>query len=224
MFTEEDYLQLSGIQHFCFCRRQWALIHVENLWTDNAHTVEGELLHSRVHDGDLSESRGDLYVERDVSFHSATLGVSGKTDALEFHRCREGGISLQGREGLWLPYPVEYKKGTAKSIDADRWQLCGQAMCLEEMLCCAIPEGALYYGETRRREVVAFTGELREAVRAALAEMHDYAKRGYTPKAKGKTQRVCAACSMREYCMPRMQRCPTVADYLRTSGEEEERL
>lgn len=138
-------MQLSGIQHFCFCRRQWALIHVENVWQENEHTVAGELLHARAHDADFAESRGDTYIQREVSFHSATLGVSGKCDVLEFHRCQDG-IPLRNREGLWLPYPVEYKKGSSKLSDADRLQLCGQAMCLEEMLCCAIPEGALFYG------------------------------------------------------------------------------
>lgn len=218
IYREEDYLQLSGIQHFAFCRRQWALIHLEDLWYDNEHTVAGEQLHERAHDADFSESRGDVYIQREVSFFSATLGVSGKCDVLEFHRCREDGITLHGREGAWLPYPVEYKKGSSKLSDVDRLQLCGQAMCLEEMLCCAIPEGALFYGETRRREVVPFTSALRHEVQSALAEMHDYAKRGYTPKVK--PHKGCHGCSLQEFCMPRMQRCPSVAEYLRASGEE----
>lgn len=211
-------MQLSGIQHFCFCRRQWALIHVENVWQENEHTVAGELLHARAHDADFAESRGDTYIQREVSFHSATLGVSGKCDVLEFHRCQDG-IPLRNREGLWLPYPVEYKKGSSKLSDADRLQLCGQAMCLEEMLCCAIPEGALFYGETRRREIVPFSAELRQAVRSALAEMHDYAKRGYTPKVK--PHQGCHGCSIQENCMPKMLRRPSVAEYLRASREEE---
>lgn len=212
-------MQLSGIQHFTFCRRQWALIHVEDVWHDNEHTVEGELLHERAHDADFAESRGDTYIQREVSFHSATLGVSGKTDVLEFHLCTDGGVPLRGKEGLWLPYPVEYKKGSSKISDADRLQLCGQAMCLEEMLCCGIPEGALFYGETRRREVVLFSEELRQAVRSALAEMHDYAKRGYTPKVK--PHKGCHGCSIQETCMPKMLRRPSVAEYLRSAREEE---
>ena len=110
MYSEDDYLMLSGLQHFVFCRRQWALIHIENLWEENLRTVEGNLMHEKAHDSSFCESRGDLYILRGVSIHSSVLGVSGKCDVLEYHR-QDTGISLMGKEGLWQPYPVEYKKG-----------------------------------------------------------------------------------------------------------------
>ena len=157
-FNDEDFLQLSGLQHFKFCRRQWALIHIENQWAENYRTTDGAILHENAHNGAFSENRGDLLVTRDMRIFSRSLGVSGACDVLEFHR-GETGIPLKGREGLWQPYPVEYKRGKPKEGTEDALQLCGQAMCLEEMLCCEIPRGALYYGEPRRRTEVDFTPE-----------------------------------------------------------------
>ena len=122
--------------------------------------IEGSIMHTRAHDEKQRERRGDTLVLRDLQVFSPTLGVSGKCDVVEFHADPDG-VTLRGENGLWLPYPVEYKRGSPKSHDADRLQLCCQAMCLEEMLCCCVPEGSLFYGETRRRDVVEFTAELR---------------------------------------------------------------
>ena len=150
-YKEEDFLQLSGLQHFKFCRRRWALIHIENQWAENYRTIDGSILHQNAHDSQFRESRGDRVITRGVSINSSLLGVSGQCDVLEYHR-EDTGIPLAGKEGLWQPYPVEYKRGCRREDTGDALQLCGQAMCLEEMLCCDIPEGALYYGEIRRRE------------------------------------------------------------------------
>jgi CRISPR-associated exonuclease Cas4 len=210
-YREDEWLQLAGLQHFAFCRRQWALIHIEQLWAENLRTVEGDLLHRKAHDNADRESRGDVYILRGVSIQSRTLGVSGQCDVIEFHRC-EYGIPLQAKEGLWKPYPVEYKRGRPKENDADRLQLCVQAMCLEEMLSCEIPQGALFYGETRRREEVDFTEELRKLVRDYLAEMHNCFKRGYTPKVK--PFKGCNACSLAELCLPKMSRRQCVSEYI----------
>ena len=136
---EEDFLQLSGLQHFAFCRRQWALIHIEQQWGENLRTVEGDLLHRRAHDEQARERRGDILILRGLSVASAALGISGKCDVVEF-RADSGGISLRGEEGLWVPFPVEYKRGSPKPHRADELQLCAQAMCLEEMLCCTVSE------------------------------------------------------------------------------------
>ena len=136
--SEEDFLPLSGLQHFKFCRRQWALIQIENLWAENFRTTDGAILHENAHNGDFSESRGDRLITRDMRIFSRTLGVSGACDVLEFYRSGTG-IPLRDKEGLWQPYPVEYKRGRPKETTADALQLCGQAMCLEEMLCCEIP-------------------------------------------------------------------------------------
>ncbi|MFV0413791.1 MAG: CRISPR-associated protein Cas4 [Oscillospiraceae bacterium] len=193
-YSEEDFLLLSGLQHFQFCRRQWALIHVENQWAENYRTVDGALLHQNAHDKAFSETRKDVVTTRGMNVFSRTLGVSGECDVLEFHR-RENGIPLKGRGGLWQPFPVEYKRGGPKPHNGDELQLCGQAMCLEEMLCCPISEGALYYGEVRRRQPVLFTEELRAGVRGALAEMRGLLQRGHTPRVK--PTKACNACSLK---------------------------
>lgn len=216
-YQEDDYLQLSGLQHFAFCRRQWALIHIENQWAENYRTVDGQLMHQRVHDQEFRESRGDRLTVRGLAVHSAKLGVSGQCDAVEFFR-DPAGVPLRGREGLWLPYPVEYKRGKPKEHDADELQLCAQAMCLEEMLCCAVPEGALYYGEPRRRTVVRYTPELCGQVRDYLQEMHELYDRRYTPKVK--PTKACNACSLKDLCLPKLPSRKKVADYLAVSLEE----
>ena len=163
-YNEEDYLMLSGLQHFRFCRRQWALIHIENQWEENYRTIDGKIVHENAHDQSFTESRGDIIITRGVNVFSRTLGVSGQCDVLEYHR-DENGYSFNGKEGKWRPYPVEYKRGAPRNDTGDVLQLCGQAMCLEEMLCCDIPKGALYYNETRRRVSVDFTEELRREVK-----------------------------------------------------------
>ena len=126
-YQEEDYLQLSGIQHFKFCRRQWALIHIENQWAENYRTTDGEIMHKKAHADNLSESRGDIYITRGMRVVSPTLGVSGTCDIVEFHKAGDG-VPLKNKEGLWRPYPVEYKRGKPKEHTADELQLCGQAM------------------------------------------------------------------------------------------------
>lgn len=216
-FEQEDFLQLSGLQHFAFCRRQWALIHVEVQWADNLRTVEGDLFHHRAHDEKLRERRENLLILRNLPVFSPTLGVSGRCDVVEF-RADPQGVSLHGEEGLWLPYPIEYKKGAPKSHNADVLQLCAEAMCLEEMLCCSVPEGALFYGEPRRRTVVEFTEEVRGEVKRMLEEMHALARRGYTPKVK--PSKSCNACSLKELCLPALLRGRTASAYLRQAMEE----
>lgn len=160
MDAREDGLLMSGIQHFAFCRRQWALIHIEQQWQENARTAQGQLDHVRCHDETLSEKRDNVFTVRGMRVFSRKLNLSGACDVVEFHKDKNG-ISLEGQPGFWLPYPIEYKHGREKETDADRLQLCAEAMALEEMLVCDIPAGALYYIETRRREVVPFTEELR---------------------------------------------------------------
>lgn len=209
-----DYLQLSGIQHFLFCKRQWALIHIEKLWADNYRTTNGELMHQRAHSEALSEKRGDILITRGMSIFSRTLGVSGICDVLEFHRDAYG-VSIHGWEGQWLPFPVEYKRGEPKKDNCDAAQLCCQAMCIEEMLCCKIECGALFYGETRRRLPVKFTDELRREVTDALSGMHELFGRGYTPKAK--PSKSCNACSLKELCLPVLFKSRSVREYLEES-------
>ena len=218
VYKESDYLQLSGLQHFAFCRRQWALIHIEQQWAENFRTVKGTILHARAHDSACRESRGAVKITRGMYIHSAELGISGQCDVVEFRR-DESGVPISGWEGKWRPFPVEYKRGSPKAADADRMQLCAQAMCLEEMLCCPVPQGAVFYGETRRREIVACTPELRAQVRQALEEMHALYRRGHTPKVK--PSKSCNACSLKPLCLPALMRQGTVGDYLRDHLEAE---
>lgn len=215
IYQEEDYLQLSGLQHFVFCRRQWALIHIEQLWEENYHTVDGSLLHKKAHDG-TTESRGNLLITRSISIRSPHLGISGKCDVVEFSRSPEG-VALPGHSGTWQVCPVEYKRGKPKEDLCDALQLCAQGMCLEEMLCCDIPEGYLYYWQERRRMPVLFTQELREQVKQTLREMHALYRRGYTPKVKpGKH---CSACSLKALCLPKLSSTVSAQLYLRKSME-----
>ena len=133
MYSEEEFLSLSGVQHFAFCRRQWALIHIEQAWADNALTMQGSVMHDRAHDDEVREHRGDKVIVRGLRVHSAELGLSGVCDIVEFHRCATG-HPLSGEDGLWRAVPIEYKRGKSKSGNEDRLQLCAQAACLEEML------------------------------------------------------------------------------------------
>lgn len=219
MFDEGEMLALSGIQHFSFCRRQWALIHIEQAWKDNLLTAQGDLFHARAHDAAARERRGGILVLRGLAVHSRELGLSGICDVVEFHP-DENGCSLFGEEGLWRPFPVEYKRGESKRIDADRLQLCAQAMCLEEMLGTDVAHGALFYGKTRRREEVPFSVGLRGEVRRLAAQMHDLYERKRTPEVR-RTQS-CSACSLNEICLPRLQRIPSVETYLASRFQEEE--
>jgi CRISPR-associated exonuclease Cas4 len=219
MFTEEDLLPLSGVQHLGFCERQWGLIHIEQAWAENVLTAEGRVAHERVHSGG-DESRGDVVVCRGVRLRSLRLGLSGQADVVEFHRVREGdGAPLAGHEGRWRAFPVEHKRGRPKGHDSDKVQLCAQALCLEEMLGVSIGWGALFYGETRRRQDVEFTPELRERTEKLAARMHALFREGVTPPAV--QTRGCDRCSLKDQCLPGMDAGRgAVAKYLRRAMEE----
>jgi len=216
MDDADELLLLSGIQHFAFCPRQWALIHIEQQWAENVRTVDGRILHERAHSGASTEKRGDVMIVRGMRVISLKLGITGQCDVVEFRRNPEG-ITLHGHEGKWLPSPVEYKKGRPKEIDADRLQMCAQAMCLEEMLACTIAEGSLYYGEPRRRERVEMTQELRDKTAETVRQMNEYFRRGYTPKPKPAAR--CRACSLSDLCLPRLVKAAPVSEYLKIAVE-----
>lgn len=180
-YQEEDYLLLSGIQHFVFCRRQWALIHIEQQWEENVRTFEGRVMHENAHNADFREKRNGVITVRAMKVFSREMGISGECDVVEFQPAPEG-ITLAGQKGTYIAVPVEYKRGKPKPHNADEMQLTAQAMCLEEMLMTRIPKGYLYYGETRRRTEVLFTEELRQSVRSCFEEMHAYYSRKYTDR------------------------------------------
>lgn len=214
MYSEEDYLMLSGIQHFAFCRRQWAMIHIEQQWADNYQTTAGELMHKKAHDEGSFEKRGNLMIVRGLRISSRVLGLSGQCDVVEFHQ-DENGVGIFGYDGKWNPLPIEYKRGKPKEHNADELQLCAQAMCLEEMFQTGVPEGFLYYGENRRRSHVKFTDALREDVCRMTKEMHNLFKRGYTPNVKPTKQ--CKACSLENLCVPKLQKTMKVRQYIEQS-------
>ena len=201
-YTTDELLPLSGIQHFLFCRRQWALIHVERQWQENALTAEGQIMHKRADDPFFTETRKGVITARSVPVASYRLGLVGVCDVVEFTESPDG-VKLPGREGLYLAAPVEYKRGKEKRDHSDEAQLCAQAICLEEMLAVTISQGFLYYGETRHRVAVELTAELRGLVRDMSDEMHSYFQRGYTPRVK--TSKACRSCSLADICLPELQ-------------------
>jgi CRISPR-associated exonuclease Cas4 len=210
-YREEDFLLLSGIQHFSFCRRQWALIHIEQQWEENLRTIEGDIFHEIAHDGLFAEKRGDLIISRGMKVFSYSLGFTGSCDIVELYKTPDG-VEIFGRDGKYKPIPIEYKRGKPKENDADALQLCAQAMCLEEMMLCEIPEAFLFYGETRHRHKIILDNDLRQKVKAMSKEMHELYDRRYTPKVK--PSKACKACSLTEICMPRLCKNISVKKYI----------
>jgi len=217
LYEEDNFLQLSGIQHFAFCRRQWALSYIELQWNENVRTVEGKLLHERAHDDSIMEKRGDKIISRAMPIRSRELGISGECDVVEFHKAKDG-VILAGRDGLYEVIPIEYKRGRPKENDIDILQLVAQAMCLEEMLCCEIPVGYLYYGETRHRISVEISAEYKQRVREMFTEMHRYYDQRYTPKVK--RTKSCNACSLSDICLPVLNKIRSLDQYISSALEE----
>lgn len=212
-----DPIPLSALQHWLFCPRQCALIHLERLWAENVATVEGRLLHERT-DVPGAASRKGGRVSRSLALAAPALGIAGVADVVEWHP--EG-------DGLWRPYPVEYKRGRPKAHRADEVQLAAQALCLEAMTGQPVPEGALFYGKTRRRLVVAIDDVLRALTLRVIDEIKAMLARGVTPPAVYEARR-CDTCSLVELCRPKLlERPPDVARWLHrriengdASGEE----
>ena len=202
MFTEDESLPISALQHLAFCERQWALIHLEGMWEENRLTAEGRLLHNRAHESE-TEVRGDLRIARGLRLRSLRLGLVGRADVVEFHRVVGGGdgIQLDGAPSLWKPLIVEYKRGRPKIGHEDEMQLCAQALCLEEMLGVSIPSAAFFYGEPRRRSDVALADSLRKETEALAARLHTLSRAGETPAAE--YGRKCNSCSLVGVCLPK---------------------
>ena len=202
MYTEDDLLPLSGLQHLRFCERQWGLIHLEGQWAENRLTAEGRVLHERAHEGS-TDSRPGLLIARGLVIRSLRHGITGQTDVVEFRcvgKADRLGVEIAGRKGLWQIFPVEYKRGKPKSLSCDEIQLCAQALCLEEMFNCTIAAGALFYGEPRRRTEVAFERSLRAETESLCQRMHELFVAGKTPS--GRVGKHCRRCSLETICMP----------------------
>ena len=205
---EEDLVSLSALQHVLYCERQCALIHIEGIWTENRYTAEGRIVHERAHESG-SQSRGKVRIETGVDVRSAQLGVVGQADVVEFHF---------EQTGFWRPYPVEYKRGRKKPEDWDRVQLCAQAICLEEMLGLDVPQGAIYYDQPRKRELVDFTKDLRSKVSKTAMRVHEIINNGILPQAEeGKK---CKNCSLAQTCLPGTGK-RSINKYLSSSAGQE---
>lgn len=200
MFPESSLLPISALQHLLFCERQCALIHVERLWAENRLTTEGKVLHERV-DTPTSETRHDVHLARHLSIRSLEFGISGIADMVEYHRASDG-VALAGQSGLWLPYPIEYKRGKPKENHIDEVQLCAQVLCLEEMHSVSIGEGAFYYGTTHRRVVVAIDEALRSLTASAIERLREIVSATKLPSAEFTPK--CRNCSLIDLCMPQI--------------------
>jgi len=213
MFSEDDLLPISALQHLLFCERQWALIHLEGIWDENRLTTEGRHLHERV-DSAETEVRRDVRIARGLRLRSLRLGLTGRADVVEFYRVgdsvpspaadagqRQEGVQLNGVPGRWRPSPVEYKRGRPKRNHCDTVQLCAQALCLEEMLDVSVPSGALFYGKPRRRQKVFLDDDLRAETEATAARLHELSHAGITPRAR--YTKKCDRCSLLAVCLPK---------------------
>lgn len=203
MFNEDELISISALNHFYYCKRRCALIHIEQIWTENLFTVEGRIMHEHVHESG-NELRGDVKIDRGVPLRSLQLGLVGVSDVVEFHRTSGG---------TWQPFPVEYKRGKPKLDHSDMIQLCAQAICLEEMLSITVPAGALFYGKTRRRTDVIFD----EALRLETAEIAEKSRNlifsGITPPPVYAKR--CEKCSLINECLPKkMEKKMAVKKYL----------
>jgi len=219
MYNEDEFLMLSGLQHLIFCQRQCALIHLEGVWQENQLTAEGSLLHARV-DQPATESRVTCKVVTGLRLRSCQLGLTGVADRVEFLQCPQEvddsgktvACLLPDCRGFWRPYPVEFKHGKPKANLADEIQLCAQALCLEEMLRIHIPEGALFYGTTRRRFQVVFDEDLRLATQQATDQFHELIRSGITPVAR--YEKKCQACSLLPACLPGISKHKSAKQWL----------
>lgn len=208
-YLEEELLQLSGLQHILYCKRQCALIHLEQLWADNFFTAKGIVMHDKAHENKYEYKKG-VIIERDVYLKSYALGLVGKSDVIEFHKSKNSQLT---------PFPVEYKSGKAKNDNTDKVQLCAQALCLEEMLNTQILKGALYYGKTHSRLEVDFNKSLRDETIMLSKEFHDLMESKITPKAE--YSKKCDNCSFKELCLPEIfGKKRSVKEYLKNIIEE----
>ena len=222
MYTEDDLLPISGLQHLLFCERRAALVHTEGLWDENVPTAEGGILHEHAHEAE-TELRGDVRIARGLRLRSLRLGLTGMADVVEFRRVADdaqtNGVRLVGVDGMWRPFIVEYKRGRLRHEESYEIQLCAQAICMEETLHVRIDSGALFYGKTRRRLDIAFSDDLRNRMEAAAARLHELLESNTTPKAQKGPK--CEQCSLLDLCLPRVTGAKReVAKYLAKAMED----
>lgn len=215
--SEDQDLMLSGIQHFQFCKRQWALIHIEQQWEENVRTIEGQHIHQKADQPFVREKRNHKFVVRAMPVRSNYLNVSGICDVVEFIE-DEGGVPIQNSEEKFKAIPVEYKRGKPKKDLSDILQLTAQAMCIEEMLLTEVEVGYLFYNEVKRREEVLITQENRDKVEQMFKEMQHYFDKRHTPKVK--TGAFCKSCSLQHICLPRLMSKESVSAFIERNLSE----
>lgn len=215
MYKEEELLILSDIQHFCFCPRQWQLITLEQMWVENHLTALGRLLHKRVDDPEESARVGEVITMRSVPLASYSLGLYGLSDAVELTPASDSSSSYFTHpkyKGKWLAMPIEYKRGRPKRHNADKLQLCAEAICLEEMYNITIPQGAIFYGEQRRRLIVSLDEKLREETHRIAKQMHQaFQSRKIIPPFYSAR---CKSCSLIDECLPKIAAQKSAKRYL----------
>lgn len=202
MYTEDDFIMISALQHYVYCSRQCGLIHVDDVWHENLFTVRGNILHEKV-DTDTYETRGTLKTVRGLRIHSFNLGITGRCDVVEF-RETENGIDIM---------PVEFKSGEPKNDISDKVQLCAQSFCLEEMLNTKITKGAFFYGKIRRREVVEIDNELRLQTENIIDSVREIVSSKIIPKAEYASK--CRNCSLQDICQPKAMNKKKLSNYLK---------
>ena len=208
--AQDDFISLSALNQYAYCPRRCALIHIEQIWSENLFTAEGRIMHEKVHEMDR-ESRGNVRIEYGTPLRSLRLGLIGKADVVEFHRLSEN---------KWQPFPVEYKRGKPKKDDSDKVQLCAQAICLEEMLDVEVQRGALFYGKTRRRLDVIFDDKLRQKTEDAARNVREIVESGKTPPPV--YTKKCDSCSLVAECLPKtIGKKRSVKSYLAKALEKE---
>lgn len=217
-YDDDNILSISGIQHFVFCRRQWALIHIEQQWAENLLTVSGEIMHNKAHDNTFSETRNGVIVSRGMQVASYELGIFGECDVVEFIPSESGAL-LYDKPGKYTIIPVEYKHGEPKVSDADILQVAAQALCLENMFCTSINEVHIFYGKTKRRQRIELTDDIRNRLKSVVEEMHELYRRKYTPKVK--QNKNCRACSLKDLCLPKITKIKTVKRYISDMTKED---
>lgn len=216
-WQEAEYLMISGIRHFIYCRRRWALIHIEQAWEENYFTTHGTLLHERVDQPNIKEKRRATVTIRAMTIASYRLGMNGVCDLVEFRKDPQG-VYIPQYSGTYIPHPVEYKRGKSQKNDSDRYQLLAQLMSLEEMLSIELSEASIFYHDVRRRTSYSFSIEDKEHLMKIAEEMHTLYSRGYTPKPK--ISQKCRSCSLKNICLPELDQVKIASTYIQERLKE----
>lgn len=201
MYTEDDFVMISALQHYIFCQRQCGLIHVDDVWQENLFTVRGNILHEKV-DTDTYETRGTIKTVRGLRVHSFRLGIVGRCDVVEFRETKSGEEVM----------PVEFKAGQPKEDTSDKVQLCAQVLCLEEMLNTQISKGAFFYGKIRRRNIVEIDNELRKQTEDIIASVREIITKKIIPSAEYSSK--CRNCSLISICQPKALNKRKLTNYI----------